>query len=167
MMSLKMFRPTRLTGVIVLLTAINTAANAQQSAVTAGGHASGTNGSVSYSIGQISNSSATGSSGTINEGVQQPYEFFPLEVNAYSNINLSCKLYPNPVVSKLFLNVDGMLNESLGYDLFDIQGKLIRKGLVLSASTEIEMSDLSSGSYILKVHDDLSALKTFKVIKNQ
>jgi len=49
-------------------------ANAQQSPVAAGGVATGTNGSVSFSIGQLVDDTYSNSSNTITTGVQQPYE---------------------------------------------------------------------------------------------
>ena len=47
---------------------------AQESTVASGGNGTGEGGSVSYSLGQVSYSSNSGSNGSITEGVQQPYD---------------------------------------------------------------------------------------------
>jgi hypothetical protein len=47
---------------------------AQQNTVATGGNASNLNGSFSYSIGQIAYAHTLGSSGSLNQGLQQPFE---------------------------------------------------------------------------------------------
>jgi len=49
---------------------------AQSGAVTSGGGANGTNGSMSFSIGQINCITTSGTGGTITQGLQQPLEIF-------------------------------------------------------------------------------------------
>ncbi len=62
-------------------------AKAQQNPVTAGGVATGTNGNVSYSIGQLVDDTYTTGSYTITQGLQQPYEVvdpLPLQLLSFS-----------------------------------------------------------------------------------
>lgn len=47
---------------------------AQTSVNVTGGNASGSGGSASYSVGQFVYQTHTGTSGSVSEGVQQPYE---------------------------------------------------------------------------------------------
>ena len=47
---------------------------AQQVVTTSGGNASGSGGSVSYTVGQIVYTTNTDSNGSVAQGVQQPYE---------------------------------------------------------------------------------------------
>ena len=46
----------------------------QQTIPATGGNASGSGGSVSYTVGQILSSSISGANGSVVQGVQQPYE---------------------------------------------------------------------------------------------
>ena len=46
----------------------------QQAVVTAGAEATGTGGTVSYSVGQVVYQTHAGTNGSVAEGVQQPYE---------------------------------------------------------------------------------------------
>ena len=47
---------------------------AQEAVATAGGDASGTNGNVSYTVGQVVYTTNTGTTGSVAQGVQQPFE---------------------------------------------------------------------------------------------
>ena len=51
-----------------------TGLQAQTSVNATGGDASGSGGSVSYSVGQVVYTTNTGTSGSVAQGVQQPYE---------------------------------------------------------------------------------------------
>ena len=62
-------------------------ANAQQNPVAAGGIATGNNGSVSFSIGQLVDESYTSGNYTITQGLQQPYEVvdpLPLQLLSFT-----------------------------------------------------------------------------------
>ena len=48
--------------------------HAQESPTAAGGEATGTGGTSSYSVGQVVYTTATGTNGSLAQGVQQPYE---------------------------------------------------------------------------------------------
>jgi hypothetical protein len=58
---------------VAFLLRFNTAL-AQETATGTGGDATGTGGTSSYSVGQILYTTNTGTNGSINQGVQQPYE---------------------------------------------------------------------------------------------
>jgi hypothetical protein len=134
---------------------------AQQSPVSAGGEATGTGGSMSYSIGQVSYKS----NNQMTDGVQQPYEILVVgEKN--KNIELSWNAYPNPVRSHLTL-ATGTEFTGLSYSLYDMSLKLIRKESIQNSETSIDMSELATSTYILKVTSSTNQeLSTFKIIKN-
>ena len=72
----------------------------------AGGNASGTGGSVSYSVGQLFFTTAFGTYGSVSEGVQQPFEISVLSgVEDITGIDLYYSVYPNPTIGKLTLNL--------------------------------------------------------------
>ncbi|WP_159476557.1 T9SS type A sorting domain-containing protein [Dyadobacter sp. 3J3] len=57
---------------------------AQQANVSSGGNATGSGGSVSYSLGQIFYTSVAVSNGKVSQGVQQPFDSAPLPVTLVS-----------------------------------------------------------------------------------
>jgi hypothetical protein len=66
-----------------------TGLQAQEVIPAVGGNASGSGGSVSYSVGQVAYQTHTGTNGSVVEGVQQPYEISVLTaIEEAKNINL-------------------------------------------------------------------------------
>jgi hypothetical protein len=139
---------------------------AQNAVVTTGGTSAGTGGSVSYTVGQIAYSTASGTSGSANQGVQQPYEFYSVGLTGHPAINLQLVVYPNPTLSELTLSINDFNSANLFYHLYDDNGKLLNSQIIQSDNTVIPMAHLSAGSYLLKVIDGKTELRNFKVIKH-
>jgi len=102
---------------------------AQEAIPASGGNASGSGGSVSYSIGQMVYSTNTGTNGSVAQGVQQPYEISEvIGLEEAKGINLKCIAFPNPTTDFLTLKVDVSATlkfQTLNYQLYDISGKFI------------------------------------------
>jgi len=76
---------------------------------------------------------------------------------AIDNINQkSINVYPNP--TKSFIKISG-LQKSTDYEIFSIDGKLIKKG-ISNPDSEINISTLVKGTYILKFNN-----QSVKIIK--
>jgi hypothetical protein len=153
-----------------LLIFISSGLMAQNAFTVAGGDASGNGGTVSYSFGQVFYQSQAGSSGTVIQGVQQPYEISVIvSVSVAAGITLNVVAYPNPVTDFLRLRVDSsvpMDPSSLSYLMYDSSGRLLERSLLEGQETLIPMSDRFSGVYIVKVIRSEMEVKTFKIIKN-
>ena len=136
---------------------------------TSGGNASGTGGSVSYSVGQVFNTTAFGTNGSVSEGVQQPFEISVLSGVDITGIDLYYAVYPNPTSGKLTLKLDASTTtniQSMSYQLYDVNGKMLQNDRLKELETSIEMSGLISSTYFLKVTKDNKEVKLFKIIKN-
>ena len=163
-------RLKRLKLCIVLLLGVGLTVNlqAQKAIPAAGGNASGSGGSVSYTIGQVFYSTNTGTNGSVAEGVQQPYEIsVVVGIEQAKDINLICMVYPNPTTDLLTLEVEMLENENLFFQLYDIMGKLLVSKKLIDIKTTISMANLAPATYFLKVTDNEKIVKTFKIIKNQ
>lgn len=138
----------------------------QQDNVSVGGDVSGSGGSVSYSVGQVFNQYQSGSTGNLNQGVQQPYEIDVTLGSEHSNINLSCSVFPNPAQN--FLILTSSFSPSMAYtaNLFDAAGKLLSTTLIQSSKTEINLGPYSNGVYFLSVINNQETIKQFKIIKH-
>lgn len=137
---------------------------AQESPTASGGEATGTGGTSSYSVGQVLNTTITGTNGSVSTGVQQPYEIFVFTGIKETKINLKMNVYPNPTVDFLSLEVEN--NENLSYQLYDLKGKLITSKKITDKKTTISMQNLSTATYVLRVVKDNKIIKSFKIIKN-
>lgn len=143
-----------------------TGIQAQESINAIGGNASGTGGSVSYSVGQVAYQTHTGANGSVAEGVQQPYEISVVTgIEEAKGINLSVTAYPNPTTDYLTLRIDEFDISNLSYQLYDMNGKLLQNEKITNNQTSIVMSNLVPATYLVNVTQSNKAIKTFKIIK--
>ncbi len=83
----------------------------------------------------------------------------PLTINDYSNTNIN--IYPNPTSGKITIPNEFVINE---YSIYSLTGKLIKRGKL--NTNEIQVTELNSGIYILKIKDNNSnKMNVFKLIK--
>ena len=143
--------------------------SAQSAVVGVGGEASGSGGSVSYSVGQIAVQSNGEREFRISEGVQQPYEIQTIGIDNYPGITLNAVVYPNPTQGNLQLAIRneglGMRNEQWGVKVFDTNGKFLFSKQIEGAITQLDLSPYAMGTYYIKVCNGKDVLKSFKVVK--
>ena len=142
-------------------------AQAQESVATAGGNASGTNGNVSYTVGQVVYKTYTGTTGSVAQGVQQPFEIQTVLGAENFNINLQLAVYPNPTTNWLQLEVRNTDFANLSYQLFDLNGKIILNEKITAETSTIQMERLPAAIFLLKVVSNNKEVKTFKIIKKE
>lgn len=143
-----------------------TGLQAQTSVDATGGNASGSGGSVSYSVGQVVYTANTGTNGSVAEGVQQAFEISVVTaIEEAKCINLSVTAYPNPTNNYLELKVESEKLKDLSYNLFDINGKLLETKKIEGSQTTIVTSNLVPATYFVKVIQSNKEVKSFKIIK--
>jgi hypothetical protein len=139
---------------------------AQNVVTTAGGNASGSGGTSSYTVGQIFYSANTGTGGSVSQGVQHPYEISIVTgVDKYKGISLQCAAYPNPTADLVNLKVENYGKEKLSFLLYDAHGKLLLNKKIGSARTEINLKNFAPSVYYLKITTNNREIKTFKITK--
>ncbi len=139
---------------------------AQRANVASGGNATGSGGSVSYAVGQVAYTTATGAGGTSSQGVQQAYQISTLSTDDFPEIVLQMLVYPNPTTSFVNLTIANKEVENLNFQLSDMTGKQIQFQKIQNTETQVEMENLPQGVYFLNVIENNKSLKTFKIIKN-
>jgi hypothetical protein len=140
---------------------------AQEVVAASGGNATGTGGFVSYTVGQVAYTTSTNTSGTVTQGVQQPYEIYVVtEIEDATGVSLEIVIYPNPASDFLKLLVEDGKLENLSYQIYDINGDLLQIGDLVGKETVIQMRKLLPAAYYLKISDNQEEIKTFKIIKN-
>ncbi len=143
----------------------------QESINSGGGNGTGTGGTTSFSIGQISYHTWSAGNGSLAEGVQQPFEISQITgLIEPENVNLSISTFPNPTSDFLEINIGPQLETSLlegtvSYQLIDIQGRIMTKETLNVRQSKISMYEYPSGIYFLKITIGSKAEKTFKIIK--
>ncbi|MGB0402917.1 MAG: T9SS type A sorting domain-containing protein [Salibacteraceae bacterium] len=139
---------------------------AQNTILTSGGNASGSGGSSSYSLGQINYTSQENSENSVSAGVQQVYIIEIADAVNEENHRFNLNAYPNPTANTLWINADLNNDEKIVYALFDTNGKIIKKENLVQKETKIDMIDLPSATYYLKIiGTNQQEIKTFKILK--
>lgn len=137
----------------------------QNAAVASGGESTGSGGKVSFSVGQITYTSANGSNGFVNQGVQQPIEILTLGTDDFPEITLEMSVFPNPTISYVTLKISNISDDKLSYQIIDLSGKLILNKKISTLETFIQMENLNTSTYLLNVVNNYRTIKTFKIIK--
>ena len=140
-------------------------ARSQETTNASGGDAIGEGGSASYSIGQLVYNNYSGTTGLVTEGVQQPYEFSIDTGQDKLDINLFPSVFPNPTDDILIINIEKYVSEKASFQLFDLNGKLLKSEAITSQKTGLSIFGLSSGAYFLRVNPNNREMKIFKIIK--
>jgi hypothetical protein len=131
-----------------------------------GGNASGTGGSVTYTVGQIADSVITGTNGFIIQGVQQPYEISTVTaIEDTDDITLGYSVYPNPTEGIIRLVIKSFNDGDFRFQLYDLNGTVLQDKEVADEETEISMERHTSAVFFLRVIRDNNEVKVFKIVK--
>jgi len=150
---------------------------AQEAIPVSGGEATGSNGSGSYTVGQVFYTTYLApdlfftdditKTGSVSQGVQQPFELQTLSNPALTTVKLTAVTYPNPTKDFIILKITDSALNNLRYTLFDVNGRTIASDAIATSSTQIQMKHLAIGVYVLKVSQQNKSLKSFKIFKPQ
>jgi hypothetical protein len=103
----------------------------------------------------------------VSERVQQPYEISVLSaIKEAKGITISITIYPNPTITNLRLSINEFDHSNISYQLFDLNGKLLQNEKISSNHTNIAMDNFVPSTYIIKVIQNNSEVKIFKIIKS-
>ena len=141
------------------------AQTAHQVLSATGGDATGSGGTVAYSVGQIVYTTNTGTTGSVAQGVDQAYEISSVGIKETA-LNISLSIFPNPTSDYLTIKVEDYNNEALSYNLINEQGKLVMNEQITNQDTQVAMSSLARGAYFINVLQANKKIQTFKIIKN-
>lgn len=141
----------------------------QQAVTAAGGNATGSGGSVSYSVGQPACATYSNLNGSVAEGVQQPFEIYQYTATEDpSLVPTGYWVYPNPTGNNLTLKSERPLNQVNGkpcYQLTDFTGRLLLGGEVNGTETTLPTACLAAGVYLLRIKEGDTQIITFNIIK--
>lgn len=139
---------------------------AQQSINTTGGDIWGSGGTVAFSIGQIVFHTYNSLSGSVAQGVQQPYEISIVSgIKDKRNPNHSVSIFPNPTNDYILLDIQTENIADMSFKLYDVNSKLLIKENIINNQTSISMKDYLPSIYFLKVLKKTKEIITFKIIK--
>lgn len=138
---------------------------AQQDILSASCDAAGTSGTVSWSIGQVSYSAWTTTTGIITEGVQQPYEIFTMAVLEKFTSDLECLVFPNPTTGNVTVKFPDHTLNNLSFRIYDMEGTRVSENIIDSEEVPILIDNLKPAIYFLVILEKNQPIKTYKIIK--
>lgn len=145
-----------------------TTKNIMQTIITTGNDATGSSGSVAYSIGQVIYTYIGESVYTVAQGIQQQVKNANLEIPEVPvEAKAEIVVYPNPTTDYVNIKLKDLeaTNDKRFYQLYDIQGKLLKQSAISDAETEVSLSGLRTSIYILRVNVNNKVSKSFKILK--
>lgn len=74
------------------------------------------------------------------------------------------KVFPNPVKTILNVEISDNTSENIAFDLFDVSGKLVVQKSITKQEISLDMKNLPSGIYFLKVSSSKKT-GTYKIVK--
>lgn len=141
---------------------------AQHAVGPAGGDTSGPGGTVAYSIGQVAYTSIDDEEGSINQGVQQPYDIIMVSTGE-PELAFSATIFPNPASTTVQLNLDEHIFSSstgtFAFWLYDPQGRMMKHQEITSATTIMALEKLAGSVYFLRITLNDNTVKTFRIFK--
>ena len=88
----------------------------------------------------------------------------PVSVNEFTLNANSLQVWPNPATDYVHV-VTGDEGEACTYRFYDLNGRLLQGGRLTGNDTEINVSNYTSGTYILQVEDESHRMQTAKIVK--
>ena len=138
----------------------------QNDIVSSGGEASSENGSFSYSVGQIQisqihppSSSWSDEAITINHVVQQ---FFIPRCQNNENIKISAS--PNPSKGLVNVELSNWDDIEVNLSVYDVLGRSILSQPLSKNKTQLNLTELNSGIYLISINNVCGGVSTFKLI---
>ena len=148
----------------ILLLGFSLGTLAQTNIVAAGINATGSGGTVNYTVGPIIFKKPNGQPTT--DGLQQPFEILTLSSDEFNTTSIELSFYPNPTATELHLLLKNSGNEVFYFQLSSLDGKkLVSAQKILTVDTIVNMEAYPKGIYLLQVTSGNKNIKTFKIIK--
>lgn len=121
----------------------------QQAVTPAGGESTGGGGTVSWTVGQIDYDATLATGGSVQRGVQQPYEWLvTLTPDAQEP---SVSVWPNPATEAVQISWASPLPGPAHYTLYTAAGALVQQGPVTGTSVSVPLAAQASGTYLILI----------------
>ncbi len=87
-----------------------------------------------------------------------------MSVDDFTQTNSWFSVWPNPTTDYVRVQMSDDI-QNCAYQLFNMNGKLLQGGQLFDNHSEIDVRNLVTGTYILKVEDKQHHTQTTKIIK--
>ncbi len=91
--------------------------------------------------------------------------FSPVKTLTLQNDNTAIMVWPNPVVTHLFIANNNKSDKFTKAQIFDLSGKLVSEKQLQTNTNAINVEDLSAGNYIVKIASENGTVLCQKIVK--
>ena len=140
----------------------------QDSTVSSGASVDSSEGSFSYTVGQIlisqnlnNSNSVLNDTKVLNHGVQQ---IFLQRCNENSRVEILAT--PNPSNGQVTINLKNWDEKEIDLNVYDMMGKNVLFTNISADKTKLDLSYLSSGAYIISLGYHCGSIDSFKLLIN-
>ncbi len=131
---------------------------------TASGTLSNGTANVYWTIGETIVETMQSGNNQLSNGFQQANYIITAIKNSKTSYDI--QLFPNPTNNLLILKINATQLKNVWFQLFDMQGKMIKEDALQNELTAIDCSQLTPAVYWLKLEDAAHELVgTFKIVK--
>jgi hypothetical protein len=136
---------------ILLIAWISADGQALQIVSAAGQQITGTNGQVSYTVGEPAITTLSSTGNIVSQGYQQG-GLHALAIYEVSPSLYTVSVYPNPATGQLTVDIQG-LDQKAAFSLYDVGGKLLYEVSTTEQKTLVDFSHYAAGQYLLQLTD--------------
>lgn len=149
---------------LILIT--STLVMGQQGTIPAGGDQKSVDGEISFSIGQLMNSSMSAPTGSVYEGLQQPFEIIWTSLSPWGKeLGIKILAFPNPTADQLNLVFDASPPPGCLAIFTDAAGRTVLHQQIDQLENRLNMYALPAGTYFLNILTDQTHLSSLTIIK--
>jgi hypothetical protein len=151
---------------IIVLSIGSTTLFAQDVITSSGGKATGVNGTINFSVGQLFYAPVSAPSGSLTPGMQQQFTVsLVTDIAELLEKEDMLSVYPNPTLNFITIRVDHSKDIVLDFKLYNLNGSVVMSGHLTEAHTDIVVQHVQPAIYLLKVFNGSVNVKTFRIIK--
>ncbi|MBN1791844.1 MAG: T9SS type A sorting domain-containing protein [Bacteroidales bacterium] len=140
-------------------------AGLQQVIATAGGNAANGSIAIEWTFGEPVVATLSGANTILTQGFHQTDVSITF-IKGSDELPCTIEIYPNPTGDFVMMTIDNSVLKDVQYLLYDLNGKLLEKKLLVSNITFIGMADYPAGIYLLKILQPAKNITTIEIIKH-
>ncbi len=134
--------------------------------LSSGGDFANTTAQISWTLGDFQTTTYVKDQIVLTQGFLQSQIKVTDVFNIDNSANVELKVFPNPVINYLYINIISNENKKISWQLINQNGKIIRNDDIYNKHSEIDFGSYKAGIYYLKTYSkDGSFVKIFKIIR--
>jgi hypothetical protein len=152
----------KLTLLSIFFLLLSSSINAQEVITTAGDYNSTSTGSLSWTLGEVITETYSNGINSLTQGFNQS-QLSATATYELPGLKFKITAYPNPTSDFIFIESDQ--SQSLKYQLFNLNGELVREAKLQGFQTKVDFKTLVPSTYLIKIYENSIPIKQFKIVK--